>query len=130
MLASEHSTRSTTLPISFQEAEVSRNLDKKVLSVKGYNLYYDEAREKARIICYVRECTDVEIEISTKVDAISVKSAEVTVIGVYRPSKLTTHQTHLAYLKDLIEFVKKCGEASSTLVVVGDFNLDFAKFSR
>ena len=98
-----------------------------MLSIRGYNLYYDQGREKARIICYVRDCAKVEVEISTQVDAISIKSAGETIVGVYRPFKLTTHQTHMAYLRDLIEFIKKCGENSVPLIVVGDFNLDFAK---
>lgn len=123
-----HLLNSENVDVLFvQEAEVSRNMDKKMLGVRGYNLYYNQEKEKARIICYVKDCAEVEIEVSSKVDAISVKSAEVTIVGVYRPFKLTTHQTHMAYLKDLIEFTKKCGQNSSSLIVVGDFNLDFAK---
>ena len=123
-----HLLYSENLDVLFlQEAEIPRGLKKMLLSIKGYTVYYDEMKDKARVVCYIKENIEAKIEVSQNVDAISVKTGDATIIGVYRPFKLETHPTHLSYLSDLINFVKKCGEDSSSLVVIGDFNLDFAK---
>jgi len=125
-----HLLNSESLDILFiQEAEIPKGTKRKLLGIKGYNTYYDEEREKARIICYVRVEIEAETEISRTVDAISVKTQDITFVGVYRPFKLDidVHPTHMSYLNDLIHFVKKSGEGTTSFVVVGDFNLDFAK---
>jgi len=105
-----HLLNSESLDILFiQEAEIPKGTKRKLLGIKGYNTYYDEEREKARIICYVRVEIEAETEISRTVDAISVKTQDITFVGVYRPFKLDidVHPTHMSYLNDLIHFVKK-----------------------
>jgi hypothetical protein len=97
------------------------------LQIDGYGLHFDKNLKKSRIALFVNKSCGYNIEVYNSVDLIKAENNTRVVYGLYRPFKLRSKLNHLAVFNELLE--KIIPVKGKDLIVLGDFNVDVARFS-
>ena len=113
-----------------QEAEISNQTDTAFYRINGYNFTCSNTilNGKSRLCCYTKENLKmVKNEITNNtLELISIKIANTTLNGIYRPFKIPYHNNQMEYMTELIDELEKTPKTKYELLI-GDFNLDLQK---
>lgn len=86
---------------------------------------------KARMCLFVRSTLlrNIKIRICEVTETIIISDVSSQIVGHYRPFKLVNHISQKSYVQDTINFLKRELVQDQKTIIVGDFNLDYAKIS-
>ena len=80
-----------------QEAEITTHMDSKLLSIDGYDLFYEPPKsdQKARIAVYIKKNLDCKVTTWSDVDLIKVDIGNMDIFGLYRPFKIRNEMSSI-----------------------------------
>lgn len=107
-----------------QEAEIDEQMSDDLFFIKDYDFHKTTTKPKSRMVAYIKSSINYKVNISEKAEAISFKTDNKNVIGIYRPFKVKSQKN---YMKDLLDFLEENSELNKDTVIVGDFNFDHNK---
>lgn len=113
-----------------QESEITvHNL--KEIKIKNYEIFTTKMCPKARMCLFVRSTLlrNIKIRICEVTETIIISDVSSQIVGHYRPFKLVNHISQKSYVQDTINFLKRELVQDQKTIIVGDFNLDYAKIS-
>jgi len=114
------------------EAEISSDINLDILKIPGYDLVSSQKQNHcghSRIVAYIKSNLKYEtLDVSVKLEAISIKIFNNTITGFYRPFKLENFSNHTDYLNEFISHIDQIDDINQ--IIIGDFNLDANQISK
>ena len=115
-----------------QETEVHKNTNTDLLGIPGYTIEFGKSSETIRIVAYVKNGLKYTRIIEPEDGCVIMLNiagnyAHKQVCGLYRPFKMVRNLTRVDDWRSQIQSITDFIKTEESVMIVGDFNLDYDK---